>query len=796
MQWRTRLFGTLQLLALSCLVIACSSGDGEDAPLQAAVPAALSDASFAGRTGNANLYAAVLTHGTGVEAYFCDGEHSYWFRGLPSDSVLELEEASGAKLMLELAGDVVVGRLTVGDTVTRFDLPKVSGEVLFRADTSAGATRLLGGWIKLPDGTQRGAIKVGATVINSALLDGQITCANCKAFSSAMTPAAFTPATAQRTVNEVQKFTVLGFGDSFMSGEGAPVTPGAMLQTPSLGVEEISQGIGTQEIWSSGLPTSRAHNFNLTAAQRSRLTREALACHRGASGLGLAVDSLRSGWPAIVDIIHQTFACSGAKVNNLVQFFSSGPAGCFRKTGGARETCLRFADDMETASIQPQVPEALDFLEAQRLKADAVVMSIGGNDLGFGVVLADCLSPVSLDCTNKDSDANKALKEGRKNLPDLYRSLSTKFSDNGVLASNVFLTSHPNPLLQSTANGLCAGTDYLPDALLVNLSQGDAEFATGVHGEINSQVAAAVRANGWKPITSHIGSALGHGLCTSEPWYNTRNAALFMQGRDLPQDNDFFNFLTDFSATVKVDLSAGMFHPNQRGQREGYMPAYRAELNAKLVERFTPKTPRLFHAVAFRIEGDKRMVTLQWDDINAFESKHVISNTGGGAAINVGADVTQRVITLDGTAGTFTLKACLDGPTEMCSGVTPSVSVEVKVPTHTPRIVLNGPAISTSGQGVNLASSTEARVTWDDSAPSRLYSTVELDSGGTITRSASITSGLVVPYDGTAKRFRVAACNTLGCGPATAWTDIATPPAFELPPVCLSPKRRLLNGCV
>ncbi|RYF43763.1 MAG: hypothetical protein EOO25_02025 [Comamonadaceae bacterium] len=734
----------------------------------------------------------MLTHANGVEAYFCDGKRSYWFKGAASDGVLELQEASGAKLLLELAGDVVVGRLVADGATTRFDLPQVNGNVLFRSDSFAGDTRVLGGWIVLPDGEQRGAIKINTTVIDSTLLDGKVVCANCVAFSSAMTPAPFTPATALRTANTAQKFTVIGFGDSFMSGEGAPVTPGALVQTAAVGIEEISQGIGIQETWSNGLPTSRSHNFNLTSAERSQLEREAKACHRGVSGLGAAVDALRTSWPATVEIIHQTFACSGAKVAELVGTFYGGPGGCSSRTGADRDTCLRFADDMPTASIRPQVPAAADFLAAQRLNADAVVMSIGGNDLGFGTVLADCLSPLS-DCVKPDSDARKALKNGKEKLPGRYLELARKFADNGIVADNVFLTSHMNPLRQTS--GICAGSDFLPDLLLVNMSDEDAEFAITVLGDINGQVASAVAAHRWKPITSHLGSEVGHGLCTDQPWYNHRNAALFTQGRDLPNDSGLFSFLADNSSAVRIDLSAGMFHPNARGQREGYMPAYRDVLDGKLVARFTPRPPSGFRPVAFKIENGQRQVTLRWNDTNAFESKHVLTNAVGGAVTNAAADSTETTITLPGTTGSFKLKACFNGARELCSSDQPAVEVEVKVPTHTPRINFNGPMIPADGGGPDLSRATEVRVGWDDAAPSRLYSTVEVDKSGSITRLASLGSGMVFPVDGATRRVRVAACNTLGCGPASAWTDVATPPAFQLPPVCVPPKRPLLNGC-
>lgn len=791
----TRLISRTWILAIAFALFGCSSGGDGTAEIQATAPAALRDASFAGRTENADLFAAVLTHENGVEAYFCDGKRSYWFKGVASDGVIEMQEASGAKLLLELAGDVVVGRLVADGAVTRFDLPQVRGDVLFRADTFAGETRVLGGWIVLPDGAQRGAIKVNTTVINSSLLDGKVVCQNCQVIASGLVPAPFTPTTATRTTNEMQKFTVIGLGDSFMSGEGAPVVNGALTQIiPSAGIEALTQGVGTQETWSDGLPTSRVQNFNLSTAERQLLARHAVACHRGASGLGLAVNALRSSWPSTVDIIHQTFACSGAKVEHLIGTNYSGPGGC-SKPDRDPVTCLRYADDMPTASILPQLSDTIAFLERNRLQADALVASIGGNDLGFGDVLADCLVP-GTDCSAVDSKAQKAKEKGVKNLPGEYEKLNTAMAGNGVLPGNFLLTSHPNPLLK-TANLLCAGSDFLPDLLLVNLSSHNAEFATTVHAEINKQVSNAIAKWNWTGITSHLNTEAGHGLCTGEPWYNHRMAALFTQGRDLASESGFWNFVSDYGGFfTRVDLSAGMFHPNQRGQREAYMPAYQRALESKLNARFKPRTPTLFRPIAFRIENGRRFATLQWADINAFESRNVITSSVGGTTSTTAADATQVTVEVTGgTSATFVLKACFAGPTEICSNNTAGVQVDVRVPVHTPQFTFNGPMIPADGGGPDLSTATEARIGWNDLAASRIYSTVEFDNAGTITRQAVVGQALILPYVSGSQKVRVAACNTLGCGPASAWTDVTKPPAFSLGQVCVPPQRRLLNGC-
>jgi len=751
--------------------VACGGNSEGDSALQPAAPVSLTAATFAGRTSNANLFAAVVTHATGIEVYFCDGQRDYWFRGAPGDSILEMVDSNGVKLLLSLGQDVVLGRLVEGSTVTPFELPRVQGEALYRGETYLGDQRILGGWIKLPDGEQRGVIRVGSTSLTSTLTADRFTCDNCQVFAGSLIPAALTPASAQRTVNQLQKFTVIGLGDSFMSGEGAPLVEGRFTDGGNL---------GTSETWASGLPFGgTSHVFRTTAAEAATLQREALACHRGDSGLGQAVRALQTQWQR-VELIHQTFACSGAKIGNLIDTFSSGYAGCGSLTSEFKKfRCLEIADDLPTDAIRPQFPAALDFLSAERLSADAVVMSIGGNDLGFGPIIEDCLGG---DCWKEDSASQATLKAAlvpitpgvEARLPALYTALAGTFTSARLPAGNVFLTQHPNPL-RNTAGDLCAGLDFA-DPLLRLLSDEDAVFATSVHGMVNEQVRLATAAKGWKMISSHVGTEIGHGLCTQAPWWNDTTTALITQGHDLPDNSLFIG-----------SLSAGMVHPNKRGQREAYKPAYQAALNAMLLTRFKPKTPTRVKPVRFATQNGRGVVTLQWDDINSFESHSVIRNAVGGTLVTVGADSVQVTVTLAALSGALTVKACHGGPTDVCSAESATVNVDVKVPTHMPNITVSG------GSSINQATP-EIPIAWTDLAPTRMYSTLELDANGIISRSAVEGQKTVLPVGTTATRFRVAACNTLGCGPATAWTTLQKPP-LNLIPLCVPPQKPLLNGC-
>ncbi len=743
------------LLAVSC--------EGPEPELVAATAQPLAAATYAGKTSNPELYAAVITSEDGVEAYLCDGVFGAWFRGAgTADSVMDLEGADGARLLLQLDDGTMHGRLIAADEAeTDFELPEVQGEVLFRAETMAGDVPVLGGWIVLPDGTQRGVVKLGALASGSSLTNGVVQCAACAAVSLA--PAAFVPGATQKRPNVLQRVTIVGLGDSYMSGEGAPVVDGAF---------NADGTMGTQERWSDGLPQSLApFTFALTTSARARLEREARACHRGAAGLGLAVGELQQQYP-FAHLLHQTFACSGAQVKHAINTPYGGPGGCEHLTGSAQTDCLAVTDDVDTPSIRPQLPEALEFVRDNGLNLDAVVMSIGGNDLGFGYVIADCLQSMGSGCEAPDSEARRVLAEGSAFLPGEYDRLATALASAGVPDGNVFLAAYPSPL-RRTATDNCSGFEF-DDALLRFVSDEEAQFAGGVHTSMNQLVTAGATRNGWRAVTSHVGTEVGHAMCNAAPWFNDTQTALRTQGADLPPQ-----------AFGLVRVSAGMVHPNRAGHRDGYRPAYKAALDELLRRRFTPRVPQRVRVTKLELVNGRGVVTVAWDDMNLFEQRTVLRAADGATLATVGADRTTASFQLDGTTGTVSVEACVDNPV-ICSPRSAVLTVDVKRPDTrptSPTAALTLLNTSTTPRQIRLA--------WSDRVPTRVFSTVELDVNGTLSTRAVEGQDLLLPEATNLTRFRVATCNQLGCGPVTPWVSFDRPATNILPP-CDNP---VLNGC-
>jgi hypothetical protein len=137
----------------------------------AAVPAKAKtvEGSFAGAVQGSQAYVAVYAHKPDkkgrrdVIAYVCDGaQMAEWFsKHRVKGNTLTLASHGGAHLKAKLTKKTATGAVTLADgtklTFTAALVAEPAG--LYRAEQTAGGDHYLGGWIVLPDGTQRGDIK-------------------------------------------------------------------------------------------------------------------------------------------------------------------------------------------------------------------------------------------------------------------------------------------------------------------------------------------------------------------------------------------------------------------------------------------------------------------------------------------------------------------------------------------------------------------------------------------------------------------------------------------------------------
>jgi len=276
------------------------------------------------------------------------------------------------------------------------------------------------------------------------------------------------------------KFTVVNFGDSYASGEGAPYTEG-----PKWG------------------PTGEQ-------------------CHRSSnSGQAKAVKEYKRAHPETV-IAFLNVACSGAGVFDGILNSQKKPR--FLESG-----------DFPTRA-RAQYEQAKEWLAQNGYEQmNLAIISIGGNDINFGPLVTNFfIEPGNLADPN-DAGARRARENTLINInetiPKYYDELKRVF-DGNFDYDRVLVTAYPDPTRDRdghfcgkplTLYGLCWGP--------VEALNGQKEFEyafTDVLTKMNNKIKESVRAYPhWLFLDGTVAKAQRNGICNCDvPYFNTIGASL------------------------------------------------------------------------------------------------------------------------------------------------------------------------------------------------------------------------------------------------------------------------------
>jgi hypothetical protein len=144
---------------VSALVVAAAVG-----LTAGAGSAAAASTTFVGPTQGSDAYIAVLKDGRKIGGYVCDnGTISRWleYAWLRNGKAPLIAGTTGERLgSVRISGNTATGTIDVGGRKVKFSAPRVRGPStgLHFAVGKQPNRLLVGGWILLPDGTQRGAV--------------------------------------------------------------------------------------------------------------------------------------------------------------------------------------------------------------------------------------------------------------------------------------------------------------------------------------------------------------------------------------------------------------------------------------------------------------------------------------------------------------------------------------------------------------------------------------------------------------------------------------------------------------
>jgi lysophospholipase L1-like esterase len=276
---------------------------------------------------------------------------------------------------------------------------------------------------------------------------------------------------ATRRVVPVQDWLIVGIGDSVGSGEGNPDIPRA----------------AGRAVW------------------RDR------RCHRSAlSGMALAPQLLEQATPRTsVTFVH--LACSGATVTT----------GLLRPYSGVEERG------------KPPITAQLDVVRrvASRRKIDALVVSIGANDIYFAPVVIRCL--LVEDCPDRPFDPRKVpfaatgkpslertVHKALRRLRRRYERLAAELR--GQRIGRVFLLQYFDPTSDATG-GTCRHFRTSPRKHRFDIDVDEARWAhTAMLRPLNDLLAREAKRHGWRLIGRVAMMFRTHGYCTgARRWVNT-----------------------------------------------------------------------------------------------------------------------------------------------------------------------------------------------------------------------------------------------------------------------------------
>lgn len=239
-------------------------------------------------------------------------------------------------------------------------------------------------------------------------------------------------------------------------------------------------------------------------------------CHRSfTSGPALAADRLEVSRAGTVTFL--SLACSGAEVDS----------GLLRPYEGQENngTPLDPQVDVMEEMLCPSGPSSCRDVEA-------ILVSAGGNDVGFAPVLEHCGFDSPFNECSQDVEFVAALNQRFSRLDALYDALGDRLDAGPLADAEVYITEYPDDPFDG--NNGCEALSLITD-----------DEGVWIHEQavrLNHAIRRAAARNGWNYVGGVADGFRGHGYCAIDTW--------FVRFRD---------------SVLKQESKHGTLHPNRSG---------------------------------------------------------------------------------------------------------------------------------------------------------------------------------------------------------------------------------------
>lgn len=310
-------------------------------------------------------------------------------------------------------------------------------------------------------------------------------------------------------LTQTQAFTIASIGDSFASGDGNPDEPQRF--------DELGVSIKTGPVWAD----RQCHRSHIAAPEKAAI--------------------------AIAGFLDQPLefiglACTGARLDQGV---------------------LEPYDPENTDDSDNPLPSQIDALRSRigNRPIDILLISAGGNDVGFADIIKKCirmdllaLQQKNTKLCSRDPGVLAAIKNELAALPQKYNRLAGQLKTMQI--RQVVITEYPDPT--KGANGSYCGENGNSRILFLHpLTAKWAEHEIVI--PLNAAVGAAAERHGWARVPVQAWST-AHGYCAGGArWFRTQEDARNIQG---PYELGFS--LRD-GLPPGFQFSMGTLHPNPAG---------------------------------------------------------------------------------------------------------------------------------------------------------------------------------------------------------------------------------------
>ena len=222
----------------------------------------------------------------------------------------------------------------------------------------------------------------------------------------------------------------------------------------------------------------------------------------------------------------------------------------------------------QNVATDPQITRLEQMLKKRPI--DALIISAGGNDIGFSDLVAQCI--VGIKNCNDNVEVLYKLCSGLSLLDARYKELNKKISEL-LTVKKVFITEYPD-LVRDEHGELCSGPGLSPQILkdpLKGIKEKEAQWASEhVISDLNAKVKDAAERYGWVYVTGVFNKFKQHGYCADDTdrWVRTFDEAAEVQGKD---GNCKITTLVNsdkFASAIRECLiSSGSFHPSENGHK-------------------------------------------------------------------------------------------------------------------------------------------------------------------------------------------------------------------------------------